>query len=189
MLTKKHEKFLEKWNSYIWTVVNSKIFWMDYREDCVQYVSAELIKLYKNKNKYPGEKDWECVIKTTVGRRTGDFRNKMLREHEHVLATNRLEKNEDCDFDIDNAMLQESDVDSASTSVEGIIDVVFDSGDFTDWEKEYLEVLVDAHNEGADLSDANVAWKMGYDKTDISEFYVNVKGFRKKIKNLGEKLR
>lgn len=133
--------------------------------------------------------DWDKVVRKTIARRVDDFRVKMLKDTGRLITENRIDSSNER-YNLDETSGVDSKEQNAKGVIEGILEYVFESDDqqFTEFDFEVLELLVEQHKLGNNPKDSELCYLMGYDKSNASPGF-KPNSFHNKLKKLRSKLK
>jgi len=204
-LNKKHLKLIEKYEKIIESVVRSKIRDPIEQQDACQYIKIQIIKSYKNRYKYgKGGKDWGNVVRSIIRRRAGDHRNKLSKINSRLYLASNLVRQypggtdvrswEDADRVLESINIEHTiekskspyEVVNKNDFIEKVKEIILNDpiDTFSDWEKEYVEIVYELYNLEEDIDENSIMECMGYSIENRNEFRNNVKSFISKAKEL-----
>jgi len=186
----KHEKLIKDNEDYIRARIRENIFNVDDARDCEQYVKIELCKLYKSRHKYNrhGSGDWENVCHSMIQRRVSDYRNRMLRNNERFVATNRLNDELGEEYNIEDNTSETCDhhIMSHDFLLKELLEAVKSSKEFTDFDYRYLRAVSECcdgkiRSDGSFAAESRIKAAMRLTKEERKQFNELVKIFREKL--------
>lgn len=188
---KKQLELIAQYENFIWSRISEKIFYQDDKQDCYQFVCLELIKLFKNRYRYPSDADWKRVVLSMIERRTDHYRFVMLRESGRIISESRVLNDDD-----DQRSLEETvsnsvvHIKSYQDKFERIRNLVHADSKFTAWDRELADEMLDMYNRGESLCIERLGYFMGYSEEGqvkyednaLSQFKVLFKKFCNKMR-------
>jgi len=159
----------------------------------------EIIKLYKNRFKYGSKDDWVNVVKSTINRRVGDFRVRMLRQNERFITENR-KTTDDKEYRVDDVGENKTESDDNKRILQSVIEIIRSGEEYDEFDEELLMEIISLHNQNKEATDANLLYYLGYEmewanepegsekKKFITEVLRKIRNFREKMVTLKEKM-
>jgi len=168
----------------------------DYWDDVEQYVVVELIKLYPKKNKYT---DFDWVTRDVVRKKINTFRTTISRDLKYFIFDNQQKLSPSVKGDEPTSeklahLLRKSHVDYKNKKariviLEFIEDIQYKvtkgelKDEFTEWDGEYLEVVLWLYNLGySEFDSVDILECMGYELNERNKFNSKLSAFRSKLK-------
>lgn len=190
-------------------MVKKRRFLERYWEDIIQLIIIELITVYHKRDKYT---DFDWVVRTIIRRKAIVWTCYYAKRDENLYFPNQNrenegieEKNSGIENDGKPEDILETSYSGARRAVElhektererKIIEFVRDlqhklinssKAEFSDWDREYIEVVLELYDLNSSISRQDLIECMGYDDQTVAEFNSKLLSFRNKLhRNFGE---
>ncbi len=187
-------RYIENYIEYIRYVVRKRIHIRPHWDDMEQFIIMQLIKLYPKKFKYT---DFDWVVRTAIRRKAIDFDAKNKRQYRNLVFENQFgtyNKSENTNLDETKLAITKShnnwnNKKNSQKVVDFINHVLYKithtklKNEFTDWDREYLDVLLFLFNLGYDTFDKSELMEcMGFDSDETLLFNSRLNIFRMHLK-------
>jgi hypothetical protein len=193
-------EFLEEYRPYVKFCCEKKQFLKNYFEDMESFVCTELIALFHKRNKYT-DFDWvvRCVVRRKVQHYVGTFvrKNKKL-----VFPSNEKESSGDDKERSETSLVPDEKTyeymkhktvndEEIKKSLKETVEVVRNLFEkikvqplcvhFTDWDREYMEVVMELYDLDSELDKKDIMECMGYEKGEVAQFNSKLLSLRIKL--------
>jgi len=152
-----------------------------------------LIKMFPKRFKYT---DWDFPVKSAIRRKVGDFSIKHARYSSKHIYENQCQSNDDNDEFSENSFLnfhfqkKESKTESVEkiTELTDYIQYLYKKMNedlrniFNDWDREFVEVILELHVYNNEIELNEIKECMGYDKNQRPKFMSKVNALQLKFK-------
>ena len=185
-----------------YVILNMKVT-DSYRDDAKQFIIMNLVKLYVKRFKYT---DFYYVTKSVIRRKAIDFRKMESRWGKIVIHESQFRipaTGSDGEYPVSYLELvadQKAVRDYKDNNKDGSVEVIdyvrriqtligdiSDLGqDFTDWDREYMEVILELNEYGNSLEYSDIMECMGCKPNERNSFMANLNKLRSKIRRMIE---
>ena len=184
--------YLNDYIPYIKFICKKRGFLKESWEDMEQFILMELIKNYSKKWKYD---DFDWVTRSIIRRKATDFTANYCKRNEDLVFENQLadtENNEEHEsnkaFGSNAKAIEEFETKEKHERIIAFIkDIHYKICNpplkihFSDWAREYLEVVLELYEYGYDCDKEDVMACMGYEKNESTKFNAKLLAFRNKL--------
>lgn len=157
-----------------------------------QFILMELIKNYSKKWKYD---DFDWVTRSIIRRKATDFTANYCKRNEDLVFENQISDSRNDDniestkaFGSNAKAIEEFETKEKHERIMAFIkDIYYKICNpplkihFSDWGREYLEVVLELYEYGYDCDKEDVMACMGYDKNESTKFNAKLLAFRNKL--------
>jgi len=192
-------EFLEEYRPYIKFCCEKKQFLKNQFEDMDSFVCTELIALFHKRNKYT---DFDWVVRCVIRRKVLHYVATYIRKNKKLVfpSGNKKDNEEDhgneSDFNVDektyeyikhktvndetkNRLLKET-IDNVKDMYEKIkVPPLYTF--FTEWDREYMEVVLELYDLDSELDKKDIMECMGYEKGETAQFNSKLLSLRTKL--------
>ena len=201
LLENDQEEYIEEYINYIRLVIRKNGYLKSYFEDIEQSIILELLRTYPKKYKY---NDFDFVTKTIIRRRVIDYRSNFIKKsNEMVLESDSTHVNygsrgEDSADNCYHFIEKSLELFSSNETSNKIIDLIKHiqhgintnpkvSALFNDFDRQFIEVVLELYEYGHEVTREDLMSCMGYEASQSSKFNSKLNNFRNKIqKNFKE---
>ncbi len=182
-------EYLEEYIPYIKFICKKRSFLKQHWEDMEQFIITELIKVHAKKYKYD---DFDWVTRSIIRRKAIDFTTNYCKRNEDLVFVNQCSKSEDNTDEISRFYVTKS-LESCEEKErkEGIVIYIKKLNDkirsdiykdeFSEWAKEYLEVVLELYEYGNEFTKEEIMTCMGYELNESAKFNAKLLAFRKQL--------
>lgn len=188
-------EYITEYDQYIQYQCNKRFYLKDLKDDMKQYIIMELISSYHTKYKYT---DFDWVTKTIIRRKANLFIINQCKSTDLIKSENQLHRhlsasNDSGDVDTSSALetfivLEKFQEQNKSTNIIDYIRYVYQKITktnlkfcFSDFDLEYLEVVIELYDLGYECTNLHIAENMGFLENQMPEFNLKANNFRRKI--------
>lgn len=185
-------EYLEEYIPYIKFICKKRTFLKESWEDMEQFIIMELIKNYSKKWKYD---DFDWVTRSIIRRKATDFTVNYCKRNEDLVFENQMvdeRNNVDAEsakvFGSNAKSIENFEIEEKHKKIVSFIkDLDFKIRNppykihFSDWGREYLEVVIELYEYGYDCDKEDIMECMGYEKNESTKFNAKLLAFRNKL--------
>jgi hypothetical protein len=157
------------------------------REDAEQFVILNLLKMYSKRYKYT---DWDFVVKTAIRRKINDYFRGVYKKDNNLIfeidIIKDYEENINNDIYVDKKKKNDKieHLDYVKYLFKRLNDYSDLGKEFNEWEREYLEIIIELYEYDNDITNEDIMECMGLSVYDKPKFSIKQRNFNKKIKNI-----
>jgi len=191
-LHKEFEEYVEEYLPYVKYVCKKRLFLKSQWEDMEQFILTELISIYHKKNKYD---DFDWVVRSVIRRKAIDFTCYYIKRNENIIFEDEVstdnENTKMSKFYVAKSKQTFEKHEESQKIIEFILEIQYKINtvpynvNFSDWDREYIEVVLELYEYGYEATKIDIMECMGYDKDETTKFNSKLLSFRNKMrKNL-----
>lgn len=154
-----------------------------------QFILLELIKMYPKKYKYD---DFDWVTRSIIRRKAIDFTTNYCKRNEDLVFENQCRGNDGESNQINNfyvsKSLEDCEEKEKKEKIVAYVRTIYQKicsplykKYFSDWSREYLEVIIELYDYGNSVDKDEIMICMGYDTNESAKFNVKLLAFRKQL--------
>ncbi len=182
-------EYIEEYIPYIKFICKKRSFLKEHWEDMEQFILMELIKVYPKKYKYD---DFDWVTRSIIRRKAIDFTTNYCKRNEDLVFENQCRSNNEdgssneinrhyVDKSMEDYEVRErkDDIVAYVKDLNQKINSEIYKQHFSDWSREYLEVILELYQYGNDCDKEEIMVCMGYELNESAKFNAKLLAFRK----------
>jgi hypothetical protein len=190
-------EYVDEYLPYIRYVCRKRQFLKNQWEDMEQFIVTELLAVFHKRDRYD---DFDWVVRSIIRRKAIDFTSYYIKRNENIMFEDEINdkdgasKKSDHDsgimssFYAEKALLVNKEKDISMKIIEFILEIQHRickgqySTCFSDWDREYLEVILELYQLGYEVLKKDIMECMGYEPNEITKFNSKLLSFRNKLK-------
>lgn len=187
------QEFIEEYEPYIIYKVKQNINKKQYHEDMKQSIILSLIKMFPKRFKYT---DWDWVVRESIRRKVIDFNNRMYNLNKKLIFEHSFSLKDEYDNTLDYteigfSKIKDNSSDRKQNNVE-IVDLLRNvdkrindendlGGIFSDWDREFFEVLFELYDDGNATDTIDLMECMGFSKNERAKYMMRLRKLRENL--------
>ena len=160
-----------------------------------QFILTELVSIYKKKDKYD---DFDWVVRSVIRRKAIDYTNYFIKRNKDLIFENQAPATDGGNKDNEGSLinlyflLESARLEKVNLRSIKIIEFIYDiyykihnssyAQYFSDWDREYLEVVLFLHGLGFEAKKEDIIECMGYETSELTMFNSKLNSFRNKLR-------
>lgn len=195
LLEDKVLEYILEYEKYIEFICSKRTFIKEQQEDMKSFIILELITTYHKKYKYD---DFDWVTRTIIRRKAIDFTSNYCKRNEDLVFENQYTSKECNDEDsltinghyVAKSLENARDKEKAEKILLFVKDIEYKINSpmykqyFSDFCREFIEVVIELYTYGYDCSRDDLLECLGYEKNESVKFNSKLLAFRNKLKEI-----
>jgi len=156
-----------------------------------QFIIEQVIGMYKKKDKYGSSDDFDWVMRAVIRRKAINFVSYLIKRNSNIIFENEYKSDDvnlQTELDQRKSIKKYKENEKSKKIIELILELQYKITNkplaalFTDWDREFIDVILELYELGYNVDRNEILECMGYTEKEKGEFNTKIFSFRNRLK-------